>query len=140
MDGGGRLANRIPARLSRAEGRSFALTLAGALAVFAAIGFWRGRIVASSVFGGAAGVMFIAGMVVPDRLGPLRSAWMGMAHAISRVTTPIAMGVIYFVVMSPVAIIMRAFGYDPLGTRRPAGSRWHLREGAQRRSDLTRQF
>jgi len=26
------------------------------------------------------------------------AAWMGLAHAISRVTTPIALGIVYFVV------------------------------------------
>ena len=33
-----------------------------------------------------------AALVVPTQLGPVERAWMGLAHAISKVTTPIFMG------------------------------------------------
>ena len=49
---------------------------------------------------------------------------MGLAHAISKVTTPIFMGVVYFVVITPIGFIRRrAFGSNPLSPRAPAGRR-----------------
>ena len=39
---------------------------------------------------------------------------MALAHAISKVTTPIVMGVMYFVVLTPVGVLRRGFGGNPL--------------------------
>lgn len=43
---------------------------------------------------------------------------MGLALAISRVTTPIFMGVVFFAVLMPMGLLMRLFGRNPL-TRKP---------------------
>jgi hypothetical protein len=63
---------------------------------------------------------------------------MGLAHAISRVTTPIFMGIVYFLVITPVAAVRRAVGGNPLRAHRGA-SGWVDRQTAPR-GDLTRQF
>ena len=45
---------------------------------------------------------------------------MGLAHAISKVTTPIFMGVVYFLVITPVGFVRCAVGGNPLRAHRGA--------------------
>jgi hypothetical protein len=88
------LAQGSPARLTAGEGRRFAFTLAGAFGVLAAISWWRGHARTSLVLAILAALFALAGLLVPSRLGPVQAAWMGAAHAISKVTTPIIMGIV----------------------------------------------
>jgi hypothetical protein len=133
------LAHRGSARLSPREGRSFAWTLAGAFGALAALLWWRGRLTAAGVLGGVAAAFLVAGVAVPGRLGPVRAAWMGMAHAISRVTTPVFMSAVYFLVITPTALLRRLFGGNPLRRRGGGESGWVDRRDAPP-TDLTRQF
>jgi len=137
------VANRIPARLSKpaftaAEGRKFGLTVGIAFVVLALLAWWRGHEVTRLVLGSLGLVLLLAGLTVPARLGPVFRAWMGLAHALSKVTTPVFMGLVYFIVIAPVGILMRAFGRNPV-RREPVGdSYWNARTSP--RGDLNHQF
>jgi hypothetical protein len=133
------LADRIPARLTAAEGRRFAFTVGIAFAVLGGIGWWREHLRLASGFGAVAGALLLLGLLVPAQLGPVQRAWMRLAHLISRVTAPIVMGVVYFLVISPIAVGMGLFGKRPLRVR-PADTYWRARPRDKQRSDLTRQF
>lgn len=130
----------IPTRLTAREGRAFAFPVGAAFLVLMAIAWWRGHPLATQVLGGIAGALLVAGVVLPSHLGPVYRAWMGLAHAISKVTTPIVMGVVYFVVLTPISVLRRTFGGNPM--RRPPddGSFWRVRAEDERRGDLHRQF
>lgn len=133
------MARAVPARLTAAEGRRFAFTVGGALLVIAALLVWRGRRLGPVIVGSVGVVLMLAGVVVPTRLGPVERGWYALAAAISKVTTPIVMGVLYFVVLTPFAVVSRLFGHRPL--QRPAGaSAWVRRAADARRGDLERQF
>jgi hypothetical protein len=60
---------------------------------------------------------------------------MGLAGVLSKVTTPIFMGVVYFLVITPIGLLLRAMGRSPL----PVGGQWHARDAADRRR-MERQF
>jgi hypothetical protein len=83
------LAGRVPARLSAAEGRKFGLTVGLAFAALAGITWWRDHALLMQIFGGLATALILAGLVIPGWLGPVYRGWMGFAHLISKVTTPI---------------------------------------------------
>lgn len=134
------MATGIPARLTAAEGRKFAFTVGAAFLVLAAFVWWRQHPTLLKVFGALGGTLVLLGVAVPARLGPLFRAWMGLAHAISKVTTPIFMGVVYFAVVTPIALLMRVLGKAPLRVDRSAATFWSTRDPEKRRSDLTRQF
>jgi hypothetical protein len=134
------LAAGIPARLSAADGRKFGLTVGGAFLVLAAVAFWRGRATTTAVLGSLGAALVLAALVAPTALGPVERAWMGLARAISKVTTPIVMGVVYFVVFTPFALAMRVAGRDALWLRRRGASTWVPRPADQQRGDLRRQF
>jgi len=70
------------------------------------------------------GLLVVAALVAPKALGPVERAWMGLALAISKVTTPIFMGVVYFLVILPIGLFRRLTGNSPIVPRGRAASRW----------------
>ena len=119
--------------------RAFAFTVGGAFVALGVLLQLRGRAAAPGVLAlGAA--LALAGLVVPSRLGPLHRAWMSLALAISRVTTPIFIGAVYFLVLTPLGVAMRLLGRRPLARPRDATSFWVARAEGERKSDMTRQF
>jgi hypothetical protein len=80
----------------------------------------------------------LAGLVAPGSLGPVYRGWMRFGLALSRFTTPIFLGIMYFLVFLPFGLVMRRFR-QPLV--RPVGdSYWVARPESGRRSNLQRQF
>jgi hypothetical protein len=126
--------------LTKAEGRKFALTVGSAFVVLAAVAWWRGRPVVSGVLGAVGVLLVVAGLTIPAQLGPALRVWMGLAHAISKVTTPVFLGVVFFLVVTPIGLLKRLFGSRPL--HRPRGATaWITRAPDARRSlDMHRQF
>ncbi len=134
------MAARISTRLTVAEGRRFGLTVGAAFLGLGGVAWWRGRERTGAVFA-AIGALLIAGaLLAPARLGPIYRAWMASAHGLSRVTTPLVLGVVFYCVLTPVGVLRRLLGASPL--RRPQGaSGWVPRPPAtRRRMDLERQF
>ena len=135
------MENRIPARLSAAEGRKFGLTVGAAFLVLGALVYWRHKHPAIvPVFGGLGALLMVAGLLVPTLLGPVNRAWMGLAHLMSKVTTPIFMGVVYFVVVTPIGLIMRLAGRNPMTHPEKNGGFWAEHTGSPEPRQMTRQF
>jgi hypothetical protein len=53
-------------------------------------------------FGVISGLLLLAGILIPTWLGPVYRGWMGFALLLSKVTTPIFMGITFFLVMAPI--------------------------------------
>ena len=135
------MAKRIPTRLSAADGRKFGMTVGGAFLVFAAIAAWRGHDGLRNVLGALGAVLTLAGLIVPGYLGPVERAWMTLALAISKITTPIIMGIMYLTVMFPVGVLRRAFGGNPLVHSGGNAGFWKERPvGSRRSANMRRQF
>ena len=135
------MAARVPARLTRQQGRRFGFTVGGAFVVLAALAWWRGSATASQIFATLGVALAIAAAVAPTALGPVERAWMALAHAISRVTTPIVMGAMYFLVITPSGFVRRAFAGNSLVHTDGAAGFWKQRPPDGRRSkSMERQF
>jgi len=66
---------------------------------------------------------------------------MQLAHLISKVTTPIVMGIMYFGMLTVVGAIRRAMGGNPMHVKEVNNSLWQPRpEGERRTRSLQRQF
>jgi hypothetical protein len=127
--------------MTAAEGRRFGLTVGGAFLAIAAITWWRGHPNATMIAGALGAALALAGLAAPTHLGPVERAWMALAHAISKVTTPIVMGVMYLLVLTPVGAIRRALGGNPLVHALQRDGFWRERPAGRRRSaDMRRQF
>jgi hypothetical protein len=122
------------------ELRGFAWSVGGAFALLAGVAAWRGRPSVAVVFGALAAGLWATAALAPARLATSQAAWMRMAHAMSAITTPVLMAIIYFGVLTPLAVVMRLAGRRGLGVPKGAATAWVERPPESRRSDLRRQF
>ncbi len=127
------------AGLTPREGRKFGLTVGAAFGVLAAIGFWRGHVIAPVVLLVPGLLLILAGAAIPGHLGPVYRIWMRGAHVISKVTTPLFLSIVYLLVLTPAGLLMRGLGRNPLRHQRSGSGYWIMREPGQR-TDLDRQF
>jgi hypothetical protein len=125
---------------SRRELRAFGLSVGGAFGVLAALAWWRGRAGTGMGLAVLGSVLVVGGAVAPLALRRVHRVWMALAHAISRVTTPILMGIVYFGLFTPLGAVLRLTGRRPLARARSATTFWIDRPPAERRSDMRRQF
>jgi len=121
------------------DGRRFAFPVGTAFLLLAGVLWWRDRLTLAWIGAGLAAALLLAGLVLPARLGPVYRAWMGLAHAISKVTTPIFMGVVYYLVLTPFGWAMRAVGKNPLVHKVENGGFWRPANPGPKK-DLRRQF
>lgn len=134
------MATRVSARLSVSEGRRFGLVVGAAFFALGGILAFRGRTWAGVAFATLGALLIAAGLLIPTRLGPVQTIWMGLARTISKVTTPVFMSIVFFLVLTPIGLLARAFGHRSLTMPRGRSSSWVDRAAGARRSDLERQF
>jgi hypothetical protein len=122
------------------DGRKFGLVVGAAFLALAAFAYWRASHRTAAVFGVIGGALVLAALSIPHKLGPVERTWMALARAISRITTPIFMAVLYFVVLTPFALVRRLLGKNALVRPAVGGSYWVSRAAGARKGDLERQF
>lgn len=77
-----------------------------------------------------AGLFFVVALLHPLLLAPLNRAWTHFGLLLNRFTSPIILGLLFFVVICPLALLMRLFGKRPLQLSYDADvhSYWIIRE------------
>ncbi|MEJ2540732.1 MAG: hypothetical protein P8188_12300 [Gemmatimonadota bacterium] len=134
------MEERVPARLTASEGRRFAFPVGGVFAAIAGVFWWRDHLLTAQILGALGGSLILAGLLIPRRLGPVYRGWMALAMLISKVTTPIFMAIVYFLVITPAGLIRRTVSRSAIVHREEQGSYWKRREEGSRRGNLQRQF
>ncbi len=122
--------------------RSFGLLFAAVGGAIALLGIWEGR--HSALWWAIAAFVFlVVALFAAPLLGPLNRGWRWLSLQLFRIVNPILMGVIFFCVLTPLAIIMRRVGRDPLRLRFEPDKRsyWLARTSAgERQTSMTDQF
>jgi uncharacterized membrane protein len=118
------------------EGRLFALTLAGGFLFVALLAYWKHAPRVAGIAAVVAAVSLLAASLVPGKLEPIRRVWMKGGESIGYLTTPIAMAIVYYLVVTPIGALRRARS----GSRLPARSSWHQRPPLPARERMERQF
>lgn len=62
-------------------------------------------------------VLALWGLVAPSSLRPVYRGWMRFGLLLSRITTPLILSLVYFLLFVPVGWIMRLSGHDPMRRR-----------------------
>jgi hypothetical protein len=60
------------------------------------------------------GVLIAWGLLLPATLAPVYRFWMRFAEVLHRITSPIILGIVFYLVVLPMALLMRIAGRDPL--------------------------
>ena len=108
----------VPARLTPAEGRKFGLLVGGAFLLLAALLWRRAHVTAAMVAAELGAALLVGGLAAPAQLGRCTGRGWRWPRSISKVTTPIFMSIIFFVVLTPAGLLVRLFGHRPLGSER----------------------
>ena len=61
-----------------------------------------------------AGAFLLAALVRSSVLAPLNRLWMRFGRLLHAIVSPVVLGLLFFAVMTPVGLMMRAFKKDPL--------------------------
>jgi hypothetical protein len=93
--------------------RAFGLTFAVVFAALAGISAWRGGPSWPYTLGASA-VFAVAALAVPGLLAPLNRMWLQFGLLLHKVTTPLILGLMFYLVVTPTALILRLLGKDLL--------------------------
>lgn len=106
--------------------RSFGALFAGVSALLAAVRWYRSGLTPVVWLMVAAALVFaLLALFRPAWLAPLNRAWMKLADLLGKLVSPLVLGVIFFVLITPYALIARLSGRDPLRLkRRQLNSYW----------------
>ena len=101
---------------SQSSNKSFGLLF---FVVFLIIGLWPLKngdsiniyfIIFSAFF-------LILGLINSKLLSPLNKSWIKLGEILGIIIAPVVMALVYFVILTPVSLIVRIFGKDLLGLR-----------------------
>lgn len=95
--------------------RNFGFLFAGVFAFLSAYGAFQGSDVARVYSWLIAGVAVgLVAVVAPNLLTPFNKAWMKLGDLMGKVVSPLVLGIIFFMLITPIALITRIFGRDEL--------------------------
>jgi len=105
--------------------RSFGLVVAS---FFFIVGFWpllRAQPIRWWALGVAA-VFALLALLWTAALAPLNRLWVNLGALLYKVVSPVVMALLFYVTVTPIALLMRLLGKDPLRLRRDpdAASYW----------------
>lgn len=101
-------------QLAMKELRQFGLIVGG---IFSVIGLWPAVVrnenprLWSLVLGGT---LVVLGLVVPQSLKHIYSGWMKIGHVLGTINTGIILGIIYYMLITPMGLVMRLMGKDSM--------------------------
>lgn len=121
--------------------RSFGLLVGG---VFGVLGLWP------VVFRGEgarlwalllAALLVLPALMFPASLRPVHRVWMALGDALGWINTRIILGLVYYGLMTPMGLMMRLLGRDPMRRRfEPAAGTYRVPRPTRPRDHMARQF
>jgi len=115
--------------------REFGLIVGGAFTLLGSWWMYRGKFLSIAQFAVPFGILLVLlGLIAPRVLVYPNKAWMKLAEGMSYVSTRIILAIVYFGVLTPIGLIKRAMGWDPLH-RRSASSESYWRPYSKRQLD-----
>jgi polyferredoxin len=93
--------------------RKFGIGLFVLLAVFGAISYWKGGAAYNYLFPTAVAALAVA-LIIPIALKYIYLPWMALATVIGWVMTRLILITLFFLILTPISLIMRLAGKDLL--------------------------
>jgi hypothetical protein len=112
-----------PQRLDFKE-RSFGISVGGFLLIVAAVLWWRGRVTNAEIAGGIGAVLVVLGLTVPRLLKYPSAAWWKLAMVLGYVNARIILTIAFLVMLTPLSLIWRMIGRDPLAIKKQHWPGW----------------
>ncbi len=105
--------------VGRSSERTFGLTVGGILALVGGARVLFFALTATNVvLLGAGGVLILLGLVAPASLAQLNRLWYKLGLLLSKIVNPLVLGLMFFSTVTPIGLLLRAVGADPLRLKR----------------------
>lgn len=89
----------------------------------------------------ASSIFLLVTLVKSDALLPLNKLWMRFGHLLGTIVSPIVLGIVFFGLFTPIAILMRLNGRDELRLKfSEKPSHWIRRSGSIKSESFKHQF
>jgi hypothetical protein len=112
--------------------------------VFALVGFyllWQGQLLWPLALFFVASLLFFLALVLPKALTPLNRGWLQLGLLLGRIISPLVIGLLFFLLITPVALLTRLFGRDALRLKKQqVDSYWLQRESPDPADSFKNQF
>ncbi len=116
--------------VSRSALRSFGRTVGLVFVALGGVSLWRHHGAVTTPGGvllGAGSLLVVLGFVAPRVLKPVYRVWMLLAFAMGFVMTRVLLTAVFFGVVTPIALLRRALGHDPMRRQRdPAATTYWI--------------
>lgn len=114
--------------------REFGLIVGSILALLGGWWVYRGKFFEVACVGLVVGALLVGfGLLFPRALVYPHKAWMMLAEVLSYVMTRIILGLVFFLIVTPIGVTKRLMGWDPLSRRAgPGDSYWRPYSERQR--------
>ena len=114
--------------------REFGLIVGGILALLSGWWLYRGKFLnIASVTLPLGGLLIVCGVLLPRALVFPNKAWMWFAGMLAFVNTRVVLGVVFFLLFTPIGFVKRLLAWDPLNRReRQRDSYWRPYSERQR--------
>lgn len=106
--------------MSGPSDRSFGLTVGAVCAAVGGSRLWGGHGPSGTALAAIGGVLVAAALVAPGALALPNRVWMRIAHVLGWINSRVLLTLFFFLVLSPVGIVMRLLGRSPLQAREAA--------------------
>ncbi len=121
--------------------RKFGFFFAGIFSLAGAYFFFKEAPGYGAVLSGVTFTFIVVALLKPELLLPLNKAWMKLGFLLGRIVNPIVLGVIFFGMFTPIALLMKLIGRDELQLKpRDSASYWKAREPADGVDSFKNQF
>lgn len=116
-------------KTSGASDRSFGVTFGCIFVILAVLTRLRDETEKVQIFFLALSCLtFIVSFARPTLLNTPNKLWMKFSQLLARFVSPIVLGVLFYILISPLALVMRLFGRDELRLKtKQVASNWHSR-------------
>ncbi len=121
--------------------KSFGISVGIVLLLIAGFLVWRERLATAQIVGGIGAVLLVLGLVQPRLLKWPSAVWWRFAMILGYVNARIILTVIFTIVFSPLGLLWRIIGNDPLARKRRNWPGWSPYPARYRKSDhFTRMY
>ena len=62
-------------------------------------------------------IFFVLGILNSKILSPLNKAWIKLGEILGRIVAPVVMAIVYFIILTPISLLVRLFGKDLIGMK-----------------------
>lgn len=108
--------------------RTFGLVLALFLGGIGVVHYLKGHIPHNYWFWTTGGLVLVVSQAIPKLIKPLYHIALFLGHILGWINTRLILGLIYYLIFTPIGLVMRILGKDPLHRKfdKQATSYWNI--------------